>query len=67
MNHSTPLMVNCPLCGKETENERMACAGCPMSSGCGLLKCPNCGYEFPKESKIVKYFSGLFKGKEKKK
>ncbi|MEK7375740.1 MAG: hypothetical protein AABZ57_01035 [Candidatus Margulisiibacteriota bacterium] len=56
----------CPLCGKEVKDDQLACAGCPMNSGCNLLKCPNCGFEFPKESRIVKYFTELF-GKRRKK
>jgi hypothetical protein len=38
----------CPLCGKEFEKEQaFGCAGCMMARTCGLIACPNCGYEFP--------------------
>ena len=40
-------MIKCPLCGCEfEENEGGAtCKGCPMSGGCNMIKCPNCGIE----------------------
>lgn len=52
--------MKCALCGKEFEPSATACASCPMHSGCDLIRCPNCRYEFPKESKIVGFFSNLF-------
>jgi uncharacterized protein with PIN domain len=49
-------MMRCPLCGKEFEppkREGLICSSCPMSRGCGSVCCPNCGYSFPVESKVV--------------
>lgn len=60
--------MKCPLCGKEFEFSREVCANCPLhTGGCDLVKCPNCGYEFPKGSKIVKFFQNLFKRRRKAK
>jgi len=41
--------VNCGFCGKAFEEDRSlpACAHCPVGSGCGLVRCPHCGYENP--------------------
>jgi len=37
----------CPLCGRSFEpDEAAACAVCPLLRRCGLVMCPNCGYEF---------------------
>lgn len=37
----------CPLCGVSfDEGENTACKSCPLNSGCNMIKCPNCGYEF---------------------
>ncbi|MBS3817805.1 MAG: hypothetical protein KGY76_09620 [Candidatus Thermoplasmatota archaeon] len=37
----------CPLCGNEFDQEGVsACRGCPLSGGCNLVRCSNCGYEF---------------------
>ncbi|MBM4424113.1 MAG: hypothetical protein FJ030_12090 [Chloroflexi bacterium] len=47
----------CSLCGYEYDETNMAChAACPMSNGCAILCCPNCGYQVVDESK-----SGLAK------
>lgn len=53
--------MKCSLCGfnfKEAEGES-TCKGCPMSSGCELVKCPNCGFEYPRESKFLKMLNKL--------
>ncbi len=54
-------MVECGMCGHSfTREEGAACqSGCPMASGCGMVTCPSCGYEFPLESKIVNLVSSL--------
>jgi Fe2+ transport system protein FeoA len=37
----------CPLCGFEFEKDETVCvSGCGMRSHCGLIRCPNCRYEF---------------------
>ena len=44
----------CPLCGYEYDETNMAChAACPMSDGCAILCCPNCGYQVVDESKSL--------------
>lgn len=39
--------MRCGFCGFEFDQAqaKKACEGCIMSFSCGLLKCPNCGYE----------------------
>jgi hypothetical protein len=56
-------MVDCAMCGHSfTKEEGAACrSGCPMASGCGMLTCPSCGYEFPKESAIVGFIGNLLR------
>lgn len=48
--------MKCQLCGLEFKEEegQLACRGCHMTGPCGLIKCPNCGYETPKESNLIK-------------
>ncbi len=43
--------MKCPLCGLVfTERDaQTACAGCIMAHKCGLVRCPNCGYEMALE------------------
>ncbi|MCX7766083.1 MAG: hypothetical protein N2246_05190 [Candidatus Sumerlaeia bacterium] len=57
--------MKCLLCGFEFD-EREAqnlCKGCVFFSSCGLVKCPNCGYETPEEPMLIKK---LKKWKEKR-
>ncbi|MHB1194595.1 MAG: hypothetical protein ACYC6F_16340 [Longimicrobiales bacterium] len=41
--------MNCGYCGKPFDEDRSqpACRQCPVGSGCGLVRCPHCGYENP--------------------
>ncbi len=47
--------MKCPLCGTEfSVGDPAACKRCPLAgSGCNLVCCPNCGYEWPAESKVI--------------
>ncbi len=57
--------MKCDLCGFEFREEQAgaACKGCSFSRSCSLIKCPNCGYEIPKEPGFIK---ALKKWKEKR-
>ena len=53
----------CPLCGYHArpEEQRMACARCPLARGCGqpgegLLCCPRCHYAWVEQSRVVNWF-----------
>jgi Fe2+ transport system protein FeoA len=42
----------CPLCG--TDFEGASChSACPMSSGCSMVRCPHCGYEFVESGRFT--------------
>ena len=46
-------MRTCPLCGTRFDLTGMAChTSCPMSSGCHIICCPNCGYQVPDEDQM---------------
>ena len=51
--------MKCPLCGNEFEIGESACPGCPMAANCNLMRCPNCKYEFPPDSKVLGFFRNL--------
>ncbi|MDH5508451.1 MAG: ferrous iron transport protein A, partial [Anaerolineae bacterium] len=36
----------------------------PISSGCGLIRCPRCGYEMPPEAKLFGWLRGIRRGKK---
>jgi len=48
--------MKCPLCGLEFDEKaaEKACSGCVLAKSCNSVKCPNCGYESPLESKLIK-------------
>ena len=48
--------MKCPLCGYQSREEdgRAACTGCLLAKACHMVKCPNCGYDIPKEPKIIR-------------
>jgi len=52
---SAPQSYRCGLCSHEfAEGSETLCGSCPMHRGeCGLVKCPQCGYEFPTGSRVV--------------
>jgi len=58
--------MKCGLCGSEfDERNAAACRdGCPLSSGCRLVRCPHCSYEMPPEPK---WLQKIFKTGTKKK
>ncbi|MBN2544263.1 MAG: hypothetical protein JXB50_00610 [Spirochaetes bacterium] len=58
--------MKCSLCGYEFDisESSSACSSCPMNKSCTLLRCPNCGYEFPKEPEWLEKLTKLFKGKK---
>jgi hypothetical protein len=43
--------MKCALCGLEFDENAAAssCEGCLLAKKCRMVKCPNCGYETPKE------------------
>ncbi|HEV3193627.1 MAG TPA: hypothetical protein VGY54_24145 [Polyangiaceae bacterium] len=56
-------MIDCGMCGHAfTREEGAACqGGCPMATGCGMVTCPSCGYEFPPESKLLTFVTNLLR------
>lgn len=43
---------DCPLCGTDFEGTDCR-SSCAMSSGCTMIRCPRCGYEFVESGKLV--------------
>jgi hypothetical protein len=43
----------CGLCGAAFTHGDRACAGCELGASCLLVKCPRCGYQFPRESRLL--------------
>jgi hypothetical protein len=51
----------CSLCGCRFTHGGQVCGACPMSTGCELVKCPRCGFQFPRTSRIAETLSKLWK------
>lgn len=54
----------CGLCGThfvwDSDQKPAVCSNCPLARNCGMVMCPNCGYEFPTKSKIVEWLTMLW-------
>jgi hypothetical protein len=60
------LKYTCSLCGHTFVLDERSCpSSCPMSRHCNLVCCPNCGFGFPKESRLIKFFKSFFKKRGK--
>ncbi len=46
-------VFSCPLCGNRFSHGGLVCASCPLNLGCEIVRCPHCGYQFPRSSRIV--------------
>ena len=48
-------VFSCPLCGGRFRHGERVCAACPLNAGCDIVRCPNCGYAFPRTSLLVEW------------
>jgi hypothetical protein len=56
--------VKCGVCGQVFGGAgREVCAGCPLHRKCRLLRCPNCGFEFPPEPAWARRLHALIERK----
>lgn len=51
---------SCPLCGGHFSHGTLVCGSCPLNAGCEVVKCPSCGYQFPRRSRIVDLARRMF-------
>ncbi|MHA1231146.1 MAG: hypothetical protein ACTSRP_11540 [Candidatus Helarchaeota archaeon] len=70
MSSEEKIYIRCPICGHKInilDNEVIACKSCPnpFKSKCELIKCDNCGYEFPpNDPKLLKFLKKIRKNKK---
>jgi hypothetical protein len=50
----------CALCGAHFTHGTLVCGSCPLNVGCEVVKCPACGYQSPRRSRIVDFVRGVF-------
>lgn len=46
-------VFHCGLCGTDFSHGEEVCGRCPLHAGCDLVKCPRCGYQFPRRSRVI--------------
>lgn len=56
-----PALVECPLCALHFTCGGEVCASCPLRGGCDVVRCPACGYTFPRTSQIVEWVRRLLR------
>ena len=49
----------CPLCGARFSHGTLVCGSCPLNAGCEIVKCPSCGYQYPRRSRLVEWAKRL--------
>ena len=52
-------VFRCGLCGARFTHGTMVCGSCPLHAGCDVVKCPECGFQFPRASRIVEWVRAL--------
>ena len=53
-------VFQCGLCGTRFSHGGQVCGGCPFHKSCNLVRCPSCGYEFPRGSRLVDWLAALW-------
>jgi hypothetical protein len=48
-------LFRCGLCGLRFTHGDRVCGACPIGAGCDLVRCPGCGYQFPRRSRTVEW------------
>lgn len=54
-----PTLFACGLCGHAFTHGDQACGSCALGAACLLVKCPRCGYQFPRGSRIAGFLGRL--------
>lgn len=50
----------CTLCGARFTHDGLSCSACPLSAGCAVVRCPNCGFQTPRSSRLLDWGRRLF-------
>ena len=53
------MSCQCPLCGAGIAGGGSGCATCPLAWSCDLMSCWRCGYQFPRESRLLAWAQRL--------
>ena len=53
----------CALCGLRFTHGGRVCGACPVGSACDLVRCPGCGYQFPRGSRTLEWIARWWRGR----
>jgi predicted amidophosphoribosyltransferase len=53
-------LFQCALCGAQFSHGMQACGGCPLRLACDVVRCPSCGYQFPRSSRLAAWLGRLW-------
>ena len=56
----------CSLCGARFTHGTLVCVSCPLNAGCEVVKCPSCGYQSPRRSRIVDLVRRVFRSGDRR-
>jgi hypothetical protein len=56
----------CALCGGRFDHGGHPCGACPLLSGCDLVRCPHCGYQFPRSSRLLDWVRRRLDGRRRR-
>jgi tRNA(Ile2) C34 agmatinyltransferase TiaS len=59
-------VFDCALCGNRFTHGDLVCGACILSAGCQVVRCPRCGYQFPRDSTLVAWVRRLFRPRARK-
>ena len=54
-------LFQCALCGARFTHGAQVCGGCVLRASCDVVQCPNCGYQFPRTSRIATWLRRLWR------
>ena len=60
-SRETATVFQCALCGTRFVHGGRVCGACPLSAGCDLVRCPRCGYQFPRASRTLERLRRLWR------
>ena len=59
MSSAATTRFECGLCGHGFTHGDRACSSCALGAVCELVKCPRCGYQFPRGSQLFDWLAGM--------
>jgi predicted amidophosphoribosyltransferase len=59
VSSAAPTVFACGLCGLQFTHGDRCCSSCALGAACELVKCPRCGYQFPRGSQVFEWLGRM--------